>query len=95
MASNSNAEVGDYDRYRTDAQSFARRVRQRTETNGGTRISGDAATGDGRIIRSLESAGYGSWYRGDEEEDEAVEEVETKGGSSRKRKRGERQSVGR
>lgn len=98
LASNSNAEVGDYDRYRTDAQAYARRVRQRLEPNGPSRVGGDAATGDGRIIRSLESAGYGSWYRGDQEEEEEdmiAEEVETQEGSLGKRKRGARQSVGR
>lgn len=86
---NGERETGDYDRYRTDAQSYARRVRQRLDLDSSV-SRGTVATGDERIIRSLESAGYGSWYEGEEDE----ELSESKAGLG-KRSRGGRQSVGR
>ncbi|GAA5908400.1 hypothetical protein JCM5296_005921 [Sporobolomyces johnsonii] len=66
-----------YDRYRSDAQAFERRVRQR--------LGESESAGEG-VGRRLEGAGYGSGFGGDEER-EGEGESEREGRRSRGRER--------
>ncbi|GAA5902413.1 uncharacterized protein JCM6883_001401 [Sporobolomyces salmoneus] len=91
---NSNSSVANYDRYRSDAQQYARRVRQRLDNNDLSSAvvgSEEEAAGAGLgVVASLERAGYGSWF------DEEEEDVEETSAVSKRSKGGRaRQSVGR
>ncbi|GAA6006600.1 hypothetical protein JCM11491_003112 [Sporobolomyces phaffii] len=97
-SSSSPDSVDNYDRYRSEAQTYARRVRQRLDLPSSASAGredgtvGDAAGAGNGVVASLERAGYGSWYDGELDDDDVD-------GLSRKRKRAgatsARQSVGR
>ncbi|GAA5957992.1 hypothetical protein JCM3765_006226 [Sporobolomyces pararoseus] len=104
--STSTSSVANYDRYRSDAQQYARRVRQRlddTTRDGQNDRVGEreaAGAGMGGVVGSLERAGYGSWYEFESDSDEAEEEEEEEAESRGKSRGGKtrvraRQSVGR
>ncbi|KWU45228.1 hypothetical protein RHOSPDRAFT_33173 [Rhodotorula sp. JG-1b] len=57
----SESATASYDRYRSDASDFARRVRQRYA---------DPSASDSAVVTSLERAGYGSGFAAEEEEDD-------------------------
>ncbi|GAA5853957.1 hypothetical protein JCM8547_008169 [Rhodosporidiobolus lusitaniae] len=82
--------TANYDRYRVDAASFSRRVRQRlsgSQSLGGGDGGEDeaAGAGGGGVLRGLERAGYGSGFGEAPEVEEARERRERERGLRRRR----------